>query len=93
VLDGAARTAIQFVHRIGALVVFGHLCGLIARALRRNETRAFALAVGAALLLQIGLGIANVEFALPLAVATAHNGVAVLLLFALLSLLVRLRRS
>lgn len=93
VLDGAARTAIQVVHRIGALLVFGHVSAVIARAARRRETRAFALAIGALLLLQVALGIGNVLLALPLPVATAHNGVAALLLFALLALLVRTRRE
>jgi cytochrome c oxidase assembly protein subunit 15 len=43
------------------------------------------------LLLQIALGIGNVVLGLPLAVAIAHNGVAAMLLFALLALLVRVR--
>ncbi|MGH8121612.1 MAG: COX15/CtaA family protein, partial [Rudaea sp.] len=89
VLDGAARTAIQVVHRIGALFVFGYVSAIVACAVRRRGTRAFAIAIGTALLLQIALGIGNVLFALPLPVATAHNGVAALLLFTLLALLVR----
>lgn len=91
VLDGDARTAIQLVHRIGALVVFGHLCGVAARALHAPQTRGFAFAIAALLLTQISLGIGNVLLALPLPIATAHNGTAALLLFALLALLVRLR--
>ncbi|MCB1643147.1 MAG: COX15/CtaA family protein, partial [Xanthomonadales bacterium] len=39
------------------------------------------------LLLQISLGIGNVIFGLPLPLATAHNGVAALLLGCLLALL------
>ena len=94
VLDGTARIAIQVVHRIGALLVFGHIAfALLPRAVRRIETRPFALAVGAALLLQISLGIANVQAGLPLPVATAHNGGAALLVLALLALLVRVRRG
>ena len=89
----ATFPAIQVVHRIGALLVFGHVSAVIARAARRRETRAFALAIGALLLLQVALGIGNVLLALPLPVATAHNGVAALLLFALLALLVRTRRE
>ena len=45
-----------------------------------------------ALLAQISLGIANVHYGLPLPVATAHNGVAALLLFTLLLALARLQR-
>ena len=35
--------------------------------------------MGAALLVQVGLGIANVTMSLPLAIATAHNGLAAIL--------------
>ena len=62
-----------------------------ARALRYAQTRGFAIAIGIALLVQISLGIANVQLALLLPVATAHNGMAVMLLFSLLALLVRVR--
>ena len=94
VLDGAARTAIQLAHRIGAVLVFGHLAAaVVARAARHRQTRAFAIAIAALLLLQIALGIGNVLLVLPLPVATAHNGVAALLLFSLLALLVRVRRA
>jgi len=94
VLDASARTAIQLVHRIGALLVFGHVAfAVVQRALRYAPTRAYACAVALALLAQIGLGIANVRLGLPLPVATAHNGMAALLLVALLALLVRVRRA
>ena len=92
VLDGSARIAIQLVHRIGALVVFLHLAtAVIPRGLRHDRTRNYAWAVAAALLLQVALGIGNVKLGLPLPLATAHNGGAALLLFALLALLVRVR--
>lgn len=92
VLDGTARIAIQLVHRIGAVLVFGHVAfAVVQRGLRYAQTRAFAAIVALALLLQIALGIANVKLGLPLPVATAHNGGAALLLLALLALLVRLR--
>jgi cytochrome c oxidase assembly protein subunit 15 len=91
VLDGPARTAIQLAHRLGAVVVFGHVFALAILAARTRELRAFAVALGGVLLLQIGLGISNVLFGLPLTVAAAHNAGAALLLFALLALLVRLR--
>jgi heme a synthase len=41
------------------------------------------------LVAQVLLGISNVHFGLPLPVATAHNGVAALLLFTLLAALAR----
>jgi len=88
VLDAAARAAIQIAHRIGALVVFGHVAATAWLAWRRGLRRNGA-ALALLLVLQVGLGIANVRLLLPLPVATAHNAVAVLLLFALLALLAR----
>ncbi|MFO1517904.1 MAG: COX15/CtaA family protein [Lysobacterales bacterium] len=92
VLDGAARTAIQLSHRLGAVLVAGHFlaCGLIAW---RRGLRGYAAALLAALGLQWLLGISNVHFGLPLPVATAHNGVAAVLLFCALALLAALRPS
>jgi len=89
VLDTAARSAIQIAHRIGAVVVFLFIGMLAIRAARHAPLKPFAFALGGLLLLQIGLGVANVMLGLPLAVATAHTGVAALLLLALLALLVR----
>lgn len=91
VLDAPARTAIQLVHRAGAVVVFVYGLGLAFAAFRRRETKALGIAIALALVLQVALGISNVKFGLPLPVAIAHNGVASLLLFLLLALLVRLR--
>jgi cytochrome c oxidase assembly protein subunit 15 len=90
VLDAAARAAIQIAHRIGALVVFGHVLATAVLAWRRG-LRTHALIVGALLCLQVALGIANVKLLLPLPVATAHNGGAALLLLALVALLVRVQ--
>jgi cytochrome c oxidase assembly protein subunit 15 len=93
VLDTAARSAIQIAHRIGALIVFVAVGSVAAAAARRPAVRTFGLAIGALLLLQIALGVGNVVLSLPLPVAIAHNGVAALLLFALLALVVRTRRE
>jgi cytochrome c oxidase assembly protein subunit 15 len=91
VLDMAARSAIQIVHRIGALVVFCYLGWVALRAARRG-LRLCGLVIALALVSQVLLGISNVYFGLPLAVATAHNGVAALLLFTLLATLARTQR-
>jgi cytochrome c oxidase assembly protein subunit 15 len=91
ILDASARTAIQLTHRIGAAVVFAHVLALAILVARRRELRGFGLALGAALLVQVGLGISNVLFGLPLPVAAAHNAGAAALLLTLLTLLVRLR--
>jgi cytochrome c oxidase assembly protein subunit 15 len=91
VLDMAARSAIQLVHRLGALVVFCYLGWLSWVAFRRG-LRVCGAAVALALVSQVMLGISNVYLGLPLAVATAHNGVAALLLFTLLATLARTQR-
>ncbi|TAL88101.1 MAG: heme A synthase [Rhodanobacter sp.] len=92
VLDMAARSAIQIVHRIGALIVFCYL-GWLACKSARCGLRGHAIALVAVLLCQVLLGISNVYFALPLAVATAHNGMAALLLFTLLATLARTQNA
>ncbi|ALN64855.1 cytochrome oxidase assembly family protein [Lysobacter antibioticus] len=91
ILDGEARIAIQLAHRIMAGVVFVYLLGLTVKLLRTPGMRGWASLLGALTLAQVGLGIANVKLGLPLAVAVAHNAGAALLLFALVSLLARLR--
>ena len=91
VLDMAARSAIQIVHRIGALVVFCYLGWLAVKAARRG-LRVCGLTMALALVAQVLLGISNVYFGLPLAVATAHNGVAALLLCTLLAALASTQR-
>jgi cytochrome c oxidase assembly protein subunit 15 len=88
VLDLPARSAIQLVHRLGALVVFCYLAWLSFKASRQG-LRGFGIAIAVTLVCQVLLGISNVHFGLPLPVATAHNGMAALLLFALLATLAR----
>ncbi|MEO5558518.1 MAG: COX15/CtaA family protein [Dokdonella sp.] len=88
VLDGAARAAIQVTHRIGALVVFGHVMATAVLAWRRG-LRGIGALLALLLCCQVALGIANVKLLLPLPIATAHNGGAALLLLCLVALLVR----
>ncbi len=91
VLDGASRIAIQMAHRMFAVVVALYLWVLSARMLRVPGLRGWASALGLLVAAQVTLGILNVKLALPLAVAVAHAGCAVALLFVLVSLLARLR--
>ena len=79
-LDSDARTAIHMSHRLGALLLTLVLL-LLAWRLRANGLPRLAGLLLLALALQIGLGISNVAFHLPLLVAVAHNlGGAILLL-------------
>jgi cytochrome c oxidase assembly protein subunit 15 len=89
VLGNPARIAIHFTHRLGALVAT--LALLLAAGWTLRETalaraRPAAIAVLAALLLQLTIGISMVLKGFPLWLATAHNGGAALLLLATLAL-------
>lgn len=89
VLDNDARVTIHMMHRLGAMVVLAYLGWLTWRVLSTTADKAL-IGIGAAiialLLTQIGLGIANVVLSLPLSVAVAHNGIAALLILALVAL-------
>lgn len=82
-LESDARVAIQFVHRLGAMVVL-LLVGALAWRLRAQGSP-LAWPVAALLLVQLTLGIMNVLLALPLWVATAHNAGGALLLLAIVT--------
>lgn len=90
VLDHAARVAIHFMHRVGAVVATIALgvaaFTTIARA-RSASLRMAGFAVAIALALQIGIGIMTVVRGFPLGVATAHNAGAALLVLAVVTLL------
>lgn len=78
-LSNEALTAIHWMHRVGAIIVIGFMAPFAWRLFRAGEpllAAALALIVG----LQFLLGLANVVFSLPLALAAAHNGGAALLL-------------
>jgi cytochrome c oxidase assembly protein subunit 15 len=81
-----ALTAIHWSHRAGALVVLIYLGGLALWALRTPALRILGATIAALLLVQAGLGVANVLLHLPLVLAAAHNAVAALLLGALVML-------
>jgi cytochrome c oxidase assembly protein subunit 15 len=91
VLDLAARTAIQITHRAGALAVLlvAGIAAVRAALGRDGPSRVIGGALVAALLVQAGLGIANVLLALPVPLAVAHNATAALLLLLLTALLHR----
>jgi len=89
VLTHPARVAIHFVHRIGALVTALVLGFVAFLAWTRAQTRAVQFAgllVGLALIAQLMLGPMMVMRGFPLWMATAHNGVAALLLLSVVRL-------
>lgn len=82
-LESDARVAIQFTHRLGALLVLLVVGALVWRLWQARSP--MALPVAALLAGQILLGILNVVLMLPLDVATAHNAVGALLLASLVT--------
>lgn len=94
VMDSTARVTIQMVHRIGAIITVVYI-GLLALWLtfsaKSKPLRAIATIILLLLAAQFSLGVLNVTKLLPLGVAVAHNGVAALLLLALVTLNYRLR--
>ena len=90
ILDNPARVAIQLAHRMMAVVAFVYLLSFAIRLLRIPGLRGWGGVLALLVVVQVGLGIANVLLALPLHVAVAHNAGALLLLFVLVTLLARL---
>ena len=74
-LSSEARIAIQFTHRVVALVLVGTTIWLMTRL-----TRGMRWTLGAVLITQFTLGVSNVWFNLPLVIATTHNFVALVYL-------------
>ncbi|MCX7118159.1 MAG: COX15/CtaA family protein, partial [Legionellales bacterium] len=87
VLEHHVRMTIQWVHRVGALVVFLYVLGLSLLMLKCSKAKLIRRSAWLALflvLVQCALGVANVVYLLPLWVALLHNGVAALLLATML---------
>jgi cytochrome c oxidase assembly protein subunit 15 len=85
-----ALTAIHWLHRVGALLVFIVVVGLALRLRAARDWQSWAFVLGVLLLLQVGLGIANVLLSLPLPLAVAHNFGAALLLLHVVAVNMRL---
>ncbi|MEY4640726.1 MAG: hypothetical protein RLZZ227_720, partial [Pseudomonadota bacterium] len=95
-MDGEARVAIHFVHRVGAVVVTLFLLYLVSQLHAYSggrDMRRQAYVILGLLFVQLGLGVSNIVFSLPLWVAVAHNLGGALLLMSLVTLNYRLHRS
>ena len=68
-----ALTAIQWVHRIGALVTFVYLGSLALVLIKIPVLKKTALLLVLILIAQVSIGIANLILHLPLVLAVAHN--------------------
>lgn len=76
----ASLTAIQWAHRIGALITLIALGFLGVVGLKYDATRTWCGVLLALLLVQISLGVANLVLHLPTVLAVAHNAGAALLM-------------
>ena len=85
-IDSQALTAIHLSHRVGAVIAASYLLWLGAKSSRVIELAWLGRALIVLVLVQVLLGISNVWFSLPLAVAVSHNGVAALLVAVLVML-------
>jgi cytochrome c oxidase assembly protein subunit 15 len=77
----------QFLHRVGAGLVTVTLLWLVVRVWRSDVPESLKARSGillAALVLQVGLGISTLMLVVPLPLAVAHQGGAVVLLTATL---------
>ena len=79
-LQLGAYTAIQWTHRIGALVTFVYLFWLGLHLLKQPLLKKIAHIMLGLLLIQIVLGVGTLLLHLPLVLAVGHNMVAALLL-------------
>jgi cytochrome c oxidase assembly protein subunit 15 len=89
ILEAPARVAIHFTHRLGAITAALMLLIVTTSYWRKIDTPAMrdaCVAIWLALAMQLSLGLAAVWFGLPLAVATAHNGIAAVLLLTVINL-------
>lgn len=91
-LSLAALTAIQWTHRVGALITLLVL-GTLSLRLFRTALKHYGVWLLALLLTQIGLGVANVLLRLPLPIAVLHNAVAALLLISMVVINFKLHAS
>ncbi len=92
-LTHEALRAIHWVHRMGALLTLLVLSSFGAAIMKSSTGQLAARGLLALLGVQILLGLSNVWFSLPLAVAVAHNGVAAMLFALLLSINLRIVKN
>lgn len=91
IMDNEARIAIHMAHRIGAIITTIYLMFMIGLLLRNDDqqTRPLAYTITAVLFLQLLLGLSNIIFHFPLAVAVAHNAGGAVLLLTMVTLMHR----
>ena len=88
VLDNDARVAIHVSHRIGAIITSLYLLFLFVklRGLATAPAKHLSVVMLAVLVAQVLLGISNIVFNFPIAVAVTHNLVGALLLLVMVTM-------
>lgn len=88
VLDNDARVAIHVSHRIGAIITSLYLLFLFVklRGLATAPAKRLSVVTLAVLVAQVLLGISNIVFNFPIAVAVTHNLVGALLLLVMVTM-------
>lgn len=92
----AERMTMHVLHRLGALITTVVLGFLLFKLWRQAQSALFkrsAFVITLLLVIQLALGVSNVVFSLPLAVAVAHNAFGALLLLSLVGLNYNLARK
>jgi cytochrome c oxidase assembly protein subunit 15 len=95
-LSYAQRVTVHVAHRFGAIITTFYLAWLAFMVFTKSQTQFFknaALLMASVLTLQLTLGVSNIIFSLPLAVAVSHNLVAALLMLTLIRLSYSLKRK
>jgi len=85
-----ALRAIQWTHRLGAVIVVLIAGSFVMSLLKLQSGRKAAKMLMALIVLQLLLGVSNVWFSLPIWVAVAHNGMAAILFAQLMLINLRL---
>lgn len=94
--DYGERMTMHVLHRFGALVTFIYLCWLAVKLYGQaasSSVRSLSVLLVLVLGLQVGLGVSNVVFSLPLVIAVLHNAVAACLLLVMILLSYTLYRK
>lgn len=95
-LSHAERMAVHIIHRFGAIITTLYIAWLAFSVLRQAQSqfmKKLAVTIALVLTVQVGLGVSNIVFNLPLAVAVSHNVVAACLMITLITLAYSLRRK
>ena len=94
-MESVGRTAIHFIHRLGAIVTAGYLIAMGVRIYKigARPAQKLLIAIWTVLFIQVMLGILNVLLAIPLFIAVAHNFVGVVLLALTAALLTQINRA